>query len=233
ALRRSALYQATLFGGFSAAWSALALLLTGPRYHLGAQAVGALALIGAASMLCAPAAGGRVDRHGPDRVNRWCATATLACAALLTAGTAGGPLGLAALAAGLLLLDVALQCGQIANQARILALRPEARSRLNTAYMTCAFLGGSAGSWLGVRAYDRWGWPGVCALLALAAAAALTTGAAAPRTTEARAATPRTTEAAVTEPGVTEPGVTERGVTERGVTEARTTQPVGTERNPS
>ncbi|MFJ2582713.1 MFS transporter [Kitasatospora aureofaciens] len=173
-LRRSALYQATLFGGFSAAWTALALLLTGPHYRMNAQAVGVLALIGAASMFCAPAAGRRVDRYGADRVNLWCILATLAAAAVLAAGAVGGAVGLAALAGGLLLLDVAIQCSQVANQARIFALRPEARSRLNTAYMTCSFLGGSAGSWLGVRAYARWGWPGVCALLALAAVLALT-----------------------------------------------------------
>ncbi|MEV4252832.1 MFS transporter [Spirillospora sp. NPDC049652] len=171
-LRRSALYQATLFGAFSAAWTALALLLTGPRYRLDAQAVGLLALIGAASMFCAPAAGRRVDRYGPDRVNAWCVAATLAAAAVLTAGALGGAAGLVALTLGLLLLDVAVQCSQVANQARIFGLRPEARSRLNTAYMTCSFLGGSAGSWLGVRAYALLGWPGVCALMALAASLA-------------------------------------------------------------
>lgn len=172
-LRRSALYQATLFGAFSAAWTALALLLTGPRYHLDAQAVGLLALIGAASMFCAPAAGRRVDRHGPDRVNTWCAGAVLAAAAVLAAGGGGGSMGLVALTLGLLLLDVAVQCGQVANQARIFALRPEARSRLNTAYMTCSFLGGSAGSWLGIRAQALLGWSGVCGLIALAASLAL------------------------------------------------------------
>jgi hypothetical protein len=77
------------------------------------------------------------------------------------------------LAAGMLLLDVAVQSGQVANQARIFALRPEMRSRLNTAYMTCAFLGGSAGSWLGIRAYSRFGWLGDCALVAIVAGIAL------------------------------------------------------------
>lgn len=75
-----------------------------------------------------------------------------------------------ALAAGLLLIDVAVQCGQVANQARIFALRPQIRSRLNTGYMTCAFLGASAGFWLGTRAYTQFGWTAVCALIALAAA---------------------------------------------------------------
>ncbi|MFG2951442.1 hypothetical protein [Streptomyces adustus] len=59
------------------------------------------------------------------------------------------------------------------NQARIFALRSEARARLNTAYMTCAFLGGSVGSWLGVRAYSTFGWNGVCGLVMLLAGLAL------------------------------------------------------------
>ncbi|MGW3036518.1 MFS transporter [Streptomyces sp. NPDC001178] len=174
-LRRSVFFQVTLFGGFSAAWTALALLITGPRYDLGTQTVGLLALIGAGSMFCAPAAGRWVDRLGADRVNLWCLLAALAAAAVLTAGLLGGATGLVGLAVGLLLLDVAVQCGQVANQARIFALRPEARSRLNTGYMTCAFLGGSAGSWLGARAYATLGWGAVCALVGLAGLVALAT----------------------------------------------------------
>jgi hypothetical protein len=40
--------------------------------------------------------------------------------------------------------------------------------------MTCTFLGGSVGSWLGVRAYSEFGWGGIAGLTALAAATALT-----------------------------------------------------------
>ncbi|MFL6075985.1 MAG: MFS transporter [Mycobacteriales bacterium] len=172
-LRRSCLYQATLFGGFSAAWTSLALLVTGPRYGLGAPAVGLIALVGAGSVVGTPAAGRWVDRRGSDLVNLVCMVGVLAAAGVLVAGGTGGAAGLVALAAGMLLLDVAVQCGQVANQARIFALRPAARSRINTAYMTCSFLGGSAGSWLGVRAYTALGWPGVCALVAAAALVAL------------------------------------------------------------
>ncbi|WP_245646697.1 MFS transporter [Microtetraspora niveoalba] len=172
-LRRSCLYQATVFAGFSAVWTCLALLLAGPAYGLGAQAVGMLALVGAATMLCTPFAGRLVDRHGPDPVNLVCMLGVLVSAAILTAGSRGGPLGLAALTLGTLLLDVAMQSGMVANQARVYALRPDARSRLNTAYMTCAYLGGSAGSWLGVRLWSLAGWWGVCALVALLAALAL------------------------------------------------------------
>lgn len=50
-------------------WTCLALLLTGPVYGMDAQAVGLLALVGGATMLCTPLAGSLVDRHGPDPVN--------------------------------------------------------------------------------------------------------------------------------------------------------------------
>jgi predicted MFS family arabinose efflux permease len=164
-LRRSCVYQAAVFAGFSAVWTCLALLLTGPSYGLGAQALGLLALVGGATMLCTPLAGRLVDRRGPDAVNLVCMLGVLLSAAVLAAGVLGGVPGLAALVAGTLLLDIAMQSGMVANQTRIYALRPDARSRLNTAYMTCAYLGGSAGSWLGVHTYGRAGWWGVCALV--------------------------------------------------------------------
>jgi predicted MFS family arabinose efflux permease len=173
-LRRSCFYQATVFAAFNAAWTSLALLVTGPRYGLGPSAVGLIALVGAASMFCTPIAGRIIDRRGADTVNIICMAGAVVAAAVLAYGIRGGAGGLIALTLGMLLLDVAMQCGQVANQTRIFALRPEARSRLNTAYMTCAFLGGSAGSWLGVRAYIRFGWLGVCALVAVLVSLALT-----------------------------------------------------------
>lgn len=172
-LRRSCFYQATVFAGFSAVWTGVALLLTGPAYGLSTQAVGALALVNAGTMLCTPVAGRQADRRGPDAVNLVSMLGVIASAVILVAGGLGGTLGLAALALGSLLLDVAMQSGMVANQVRNYALRPDARSRLNTAYMTCAYVGGSAGSWLGARAYGRAGWWGVCVLVAFLASLAL------------------------------------------------------------
>ena len=172
-LRRSAIYQATLFGGFSAAWTCLALFVTGPRYGLNAQAVGLIALAGALSVFATPIAGRLVDRRGADIVNLWSITGTLVSAAVLAFGLLGGGAGLVLLIVGLVVLDVAVQCGQVANQSRIFSLLPQARSRLNTAYMTCTFLGGTAGSWLGVQVYDRLGWGAVAGFVALVALLAL------------------------------------------------------------
>ncbi|MGA4845851.1 MFS transporter [Streptomyces sp. G5(2025)] len=172
-LRRSGFYQAMLFGAFSALWTGVALLLTGPTYGLGASAVGLLALVNAGTMISTPVAGRQVDRRGPDAVNLAAALAVLAAAAVLLFGGVGGTVGLVALAVGSLLLDVAMQSGMIANQVRIFALSDAARARLNTAYMTCGYLGGGIGSWLGARSYGTFGWRGVCGLVAVLAALAL------------------------------------------------------------
>ncbi|MET7358245.1 MFS transporter [Streptomyces sp. NPDC005562] len=172
-LRRSGFYQAMIFGAFSALWTGVALLLTGPTYGLGASAVGVLALVNAGTMICTPVAGRQVDRRGSDAVNLVCMVAVLVAAAVLFFGGLGGAVGLVALAVGSLLLDVAMQSGTVANQVRIFGLSDEARARLNTAYMTSAYLGGSVGSWLAVRAYGAFGWAGVCGLVVLLTGLAL------------------------------------------------------------
>ncbi|AGZ42283.1 MFS transporter [Actinoplanes friuliensis] len=167
-LRRSCVFQATVFAGFSAVWTSVALLLTGPAYGLDARAVGLLALVNAATMLCTPVAGRLVDRHGSNAVNLVCLGGVIVAAVVLAVP------GLGFLIAGTLLLDVFMQCGMVANQVRIFRLPAEIRSRLNTAYMTCAYTGGAAGSWLGLRAYAHFGWLGVCTLVAVLAGLALT-----------------------------------------------------------
>jgi predicted MFS family arabinose efflux permease len=172
-LRRSALYQATLFGGFSAVWTSLSLLISGPTYNMSAHTIGLLALVGAASVFCTPIAGRWIDRRGSDPVSLIAIVGVIGSAAVLAFGVIGGVAGLIVLAAGLLLMDTAVQSGQVANQARIFALRPDARGRINTAYMTCSFTGGTIGSWLGVRAYTTLGWLGVSGLVAVAALIAL------------------------------------------------------------
>jgi len=173
-LRRSALYQALLFGGFSAAWTCLALLISSPRYGLGAETVGLIGLAGAVSVFVTPVAGRWIDRKGPDPVNTISILGAIASAVVLAFGLLGGVTGLVFLVGGLVLVDLAVQCGQVANQSRIFALKAEARGRLNTAYMTCSFLGGTLGSWLGVQAYDLFGWIAVAAFVAFVALVALT-----------------------------------------------------------
>ena len=64
---------------------------------------------------------------------------------------------------GVLVLDVGVQGLQVTNQSVIYRLAPDARSRINSAYMVCYFIGGALGSAGGSWCYANHGWAGVCA----------------------------------------------------------------------
>jgi predicted MFS family arabinose efflux permease len=159
ALRESAFLGAALLCVFSAFWTTLVFLLQTPPYHFGSSVAGLFGLVGAAGALCAPLVGRFADRRGPRFTILLALLTTLASFLLL------GALGkmMAGLIAGVILLDVGVQSGHVANQTRIYALDPGARSRLNTVYMFCYFSGGSFGSWLGALCWQYQGWAAVCA----------------------------------------------------------------------
>ena len=163
-LRESAAYGALLFAAFSAFWTTLAFLLR--TRGLGPDAAGLFGLIGAAGALAAPAAGRRADRGGPRRTILFGIVAVLAAFAVMLQGS------LLALVLGVLLMDVGVQAAHVSNQSRFYARRPEARSRMNTFYMTAYFAGGALGSAAGAAAWEAFGWPGVCAVGAGCAALA-------------------------------------------------------------
>ena len=159
-LRESAFLGAALLCVFSAFWTTLVFLLQTPPYHYGPSVAGLFGLVGAAGALCAPVVGRFADRKGPRFTILLALLTTLASFLLL------GAFGkiMAGLIAGVVLLDVGVQSGHVANQTRIYALDPNARSRLNTVYMFCYFSGGSLGSWWGAICWEYQGWVAVCAL---------------------------------------------------------------------
>jgi MFS family permease len=165
-LRESSQIGALVFASFSCFWTTLAFLLES-HYHLGAGVAGTFGLVGAAGALVAPMSGRLADRHG----SRWVISvgmALLAFSYLLLWGeerfNGAMVLHLAALAVGVIVLDVGAQMCQVANQTRIFGLDPGARSRLNTVYMTVYFTGAAIGSALSTVAWTHWRWNGVCGL---------------------------------------------------------------------
>jgi len=155
-LRRRALTQATLFGAFTAYWTAVSYELIG-HHHLTQTGVAVFALVGAAGAAAAPVAGRLGDAgHGvPVRV----AAISLGLVSMLVAGFGAGSLFLLAL--GGVLLDFAVQSHQVLSQRDIYALRPDARARINSVYMTTVFLGGAAASAATGPVLAVWGWTGV------------------------------------------------------------------------
>ena len=158
-LRLHAALGALGFGAFSAFWVTLVLHLSTLPGHYGARAAGLYGLVGVVGAVVAPLAGRVVDARGGRLVNAVGCTAILAGYAVLFAG--GESLVLIGL--GVVLLDFGTQASHINNQARIFALDPGARSRLNTVYMVSYFSGGAFGSFAGTTAWVHAGWAGVCA----------------------------------------------------------------------
>lgn len=167
-LRRASIVQPLLFAGFGAFWSVLAFHLATPAFGLGADAAGLFGVIGVIGVLAAPLAGRIADSRGPHGV------VTLGAALALVAwGTVATLPGLWGLALGVVVLDLGIHAAMVSNQQSIYALRPEARGRINTVFMTCLFAGGTLGSALAALAWSQWGWLGVCAEGALLSSVAL------------------------------------------------------------
>ena len=164
-LRESCIIGALVFASFSCFWTTLVLLLDS-HYSLGAGVAGTFGVVGAAGALVAPIAGRLSDRRG----TRWVVTAGMSILAFsyvllwveekISMSIA---LHVAALAVGVIVLDMGAQMTQVANQTRIFGLVPSARSRLNTVYMTVYFSGAAAGSALSTIAWVHFKWNGVCA----------------------------------------------------------------------
>ncbi len=159
ALRSAALMQAALFGSFTAFWSVLALYLATPKFNLGADVAGLFGIVGAVGVFAAPLAGRVADRKGPHFVV-WLGI-ILTIVAWLIFGIWSS---LIALVVGVIVLDFGIQSALVSNQHIVYALDQEARSRLNTIFMTAMFLGGAAGAAFASAAWSYGGWIGVTVL---------------------------------------------------------------------
>jgi predicted MFS family arabinose efflux permease len=157
-LREASSTGAMMFATFSVFWTSLIFLLESPAYHLGAQAAGLFGLVGVTGALAAPIVGQIADKKSPRfTVGIAIIISTLAYICFWALG-----LKLWGLIIGVILLDLGTQSGQVSNQARIHALNPEARNRINTVFMVFYFIGGSIGSILGAYSWTHFGWTGVC-----------------------------------------------------------------------
>jgi predicted MFS family arabinose efflux permease len=148
--------QIPVFATFNFVWVMIVFLLTG-TYGMSVAGAGLFGLFSLVTMLSAPFVGRLLDAKGSDLVMGLCLT-------LLVAGTVVmlfSHLAIGFVIAGLMLLNLGQQGTGIGNQSRVLNLRLEARSRLNTLYMTSNFVGGALASLLAVWIYAHFGWPGI------------------------------------------------------------------------
>ncbi|MEU0217012.1 MFS transporter [Streptomyces sp. NPDC006265] len=158
-LWRACVRQAGMFGAWSALWTSLALLLTGPEYGLSTATAGLFGLFGLTASAVAPLAGGLVDRFGAARVVR---SAYLIAAVSVPLFWLGGQV-MGALFAAAIAVHAALVASHVANQTLALTAT-STPATANTAYVVAGFAGGAAASALAGAAFSHFGWGGVCAV---------------------------------------------------------------------
>jgi predicted MFS family arabinose efflux permease len=157
-IRQSSLIGASLFAAVSAFWATLAFFLEAPPYRYSLSVIGLFGVIGAGGALVSPIVGRIIDKKSPLIPMR--IGISLMILGYLLLFRADQTVFI--VIAGVILLDVGIQCAHIPNLARNYALLPEARTRLNTIYMTAYFIGGTLGSSLGSVAWNIGQWKGVC-----------------------------------------------------------------------
>lgn len=167
-LREASLINSLTFATFGLFWTTMVLHLSGEPFRFGSDTIGLFGLAAVLGALIAPLVGGTADKGNPRvAIGYGLLTMALAFALFYFGGlTIGGMI------IGIILLDLGQQSVHVSNQARVYALLPAARNRLNTVYMTASFAGTSLGSAIGLWLWDRFGWTGVCAAGAAAIALA-------------------------------------------------------------
>jgi len=154
-LRGASVVSGLSFASFTAFWTVLSFLMA-ERFHLGASAAGSYGLVGIIGAGLAPSVGKLTDRRGFGFT-----VAIAVCSSAAAFILMGFWVSLVGLGVGVLLMDLGVQSVQVSAQAKVISLAPEGRSRLNTIYMVCRFVGGALGSFLGAAAWSAGKWPGV------------------------------------------------------------------------
>lgn len=157
-LREATAISVCSFAMFGLFWTTLTFLLSAPPYNYSSDLIGSMGLAAAAGALCAPLIGKLADSKSPRiAVGYGIGFVFLGFALFYFFST-----HIIAIIIGIIFIDLGQQSIHVSNQTRIYALHPEARNRLNTVYMTCAFIGTAAGSAIGLAVWPVGHWPAVC-----------------------------------------------------------------------
>nr|WP_179756218.1 MFS transporter [Kineococcus aurantiacus] len=163
-LRTRALLGGLGFAGVSVLFATTTFLLTGPRFGLSELQVGLVGLAGVAGASMASVAGRLADAGRGQWATGIGAVGLIATWGLLGLSSSVWLTSTLLFVLGFGLADMFLQAVHVSNQNVVYPLRPDARSRLNSVYMTTYFAGGALGSAAGSAAWSAGGWPVVTAV---------------------------------------------------------------------
>ena len=156
-LRIYSIRAALNFGSLLAMWSCLAFKMGQAPFFANSDVIGMLGLCGVAGALTASFVGRYVKRVGVRRFN------FIGCGLILLSWLLFfvGENTYAGIIAGIIMIDIGMQCIQLSNQTSIFELNPRASNRINTIFMTTYFIGGSMGTFLAGSFWQLYGWHGV------------------------------------------------------------------------
>lgn len=169
-LRIYALRAGVAFGSFLALWSCLAFRMSQAPFHAGSDIVGILGLCGIAGAVSASFLGRYVEKAGARKFNIAGCTLMLTAWALLYFGSNY----YVSVIAGIIIIDIGMQCIQLSNQTLMFKLCPSASNRMNTLFMTTYFIGGSLGTLLAGYGWEKSEWAGTATVGVLLVLVSLT-----------------------------------------------------------
>ncbi len=153
-----ALIGGFIFAAMSTLFSTIAVLLSSAPFHLSDVLVGVVTLVGVFGALSTTKIG-KIADQGHTLALTWIGLSLLMISWLFfyIGGQAlwGYVLGYGIISLGLTIVHTS-------NQNIIFRLRPDAKSRINSIYMTSYFIGGACGSALGVYSWHHGGWNMTC-----------------------------------------------------------------------
>jgi predicted MFS family arabinose efflux permease len=168
-VRATLFLNAFVFSVFTMFWTALTFLLSAAPFSYSTSKIGLVGLVGLAGAVGAQGAGRFHDKGLSVPASGF---ALLLC--LISLGlSAIGSSSISLILLAVVMIDIAIQTISVLNQTRLFSVEPSARSRLNTAYVTCNFIGGAIGSALAGILWQNGGWKlvmsgaGILTLIAL------------------------------------------------------------------
>ena len=156
-IRQSMMVQALLWACFNAFWVNLAGLLANGPWQLGSAWAGGFGIIGAMGAFAASYGGRAADKLGCRKV----IGASVGIVTLAFLLLAGAQTSLILLVLGVVVLDIGVQAGLVANQTRAFAVDLKAQGRINSLYMTATFVGGAVGATVSGWLMAQFGWVGI------------------------------------------------------------------------
>ena len=153
----------SLIGGFvfaamSTLFSTIAFLLTSSPFHLSDVLVGVVTLAGVFGALSTTKIG-KIADQGHTLSLTWIGLLTLIVSWFFLYF---GEQSLLSYMIGYGIISLGLTIVHTSNQNIIFRLHPDAKSQINSIYMTSYFIGGACGSALGVYAWHHGGWKMTC-----------------------------------------------------------------------